>query len=434
MPSAPVRTPPAAWVIWALGAAYFGYAWVHRVAPSVMVDSLMRDFAVGAAILGNLSAVYFYAYAGMQLPVGMLLDRWGPRRMLTLMAGVAGIGGIMFATADGIGMAYAGRFLIGFGAAFGFVGALTLATNWFPPGRFAMLAGASMMAGMLGGVLGQAPLAALVEALGWRDALTGVGLAGFVLAAMVWLVVRDRPPDSPKPAPAAVAPEVAAAASGSSVSSVWHGLGRVAWRRQNWLLALFGGLMSAPLLAFGGLWGVPYVMQFYGASRPTAALTVSMMLVGWAVGSPLMGWLSDRIGSRRKPMAAGSALALVTIAAAIYLPGLPLPVLGLLLFLSGFGAAAMVVCYAIAREINPSGAVSTAYGFVNMVVVASGALFQPLVGLILDMLWDGAMEAGVRVYSQAVYDTAFATLPGCLAAGLAFAFLIREPKGEPVTA
>ncbi len=425
MPSAPDRTPPVAWVIWALGAAYFGYAWVHRVAPSVMVDSLMRDFAVGAAILGNLSAVYFYAYAGMQLPVGMMLDRWGPRRMLTLMAAVAGLGGIMFATADGIGMAYAGRFLIGFGAAFGFVGALTLATNWFPPGRFAMLAGASMMAGMLGGVLGQAPLAALVEALGWRDALIGVGLAGFVLAAMVWLVVRDRPPDSPKPAPAADA---------VSVSGVWHGLGRVAWRRQNWLLALFGGLMSAPLLAFGGLWGVPYVMQFYAASRPEAALTVSMMLVGWAVGSPLMGWFSDRIGRRRPPMAAGSALALASIAVAIYAPGLPLPVLGLLLFLSGFGAASMVVCYAIAREINPAGAVSTAYGFVNMVVVASGALFQPLVGLILDMLWDGAMHEGVRVYSQAVYDTAFTTLPGCLAAGLAIAFLVREPKDEPVAA
>ena len=412
-----------AWLVFGLGALYFAYAWVQRVAPAVMVDGLMRDFAVGGAILGNLSAVYFYAYAGMQLPVGMLLDRWGPRRMLGSMAAVAGLGGLLFATAEGIGAAYAGRFLVGFGAAFGFVGALTLATNWFPPHRFAMLAGAGMMAGMLGGVIGQAPLAALVEEVGWRTALIGTGLFGFVLSALIWLIVRDRPPGE------AVTGAAPAKSESDSRPSVFAGLGGVTTLPANWLLAIFGGLVSAPLLAFGGLWGVPYLMRVYGASRPGAALAVSLMLVGWAVGSPLIGWLSDRMGKRRAPMIVGAAIALVALLAVLYVPGLPLPALGALLFLSGAGSASMVICYALAREINPAQAVGTAYGFVNMVVVGSGAVFLPIIGWLLDRNWDGAMEAGARVYSQTAYDAAFVVLPGSLAVGLVVGLLVREPRG-----
>ncbi len=412
-----------AWLVFGLGALYFAYAWVQRVAPAVMVDGLMRDFAVGGAILGNLSAVYFYAYAGMQLPVGMLIDRWGPRRMLGSMAAVAGLGGLLFATAEGIGAAYAGRFLVGFGAAFGFVGALTLATNWFPPHRFAMLAGAGMMAGMLGGVIGQAPLAALVEEVGWRTALIGTGLFGFVLSALIWLIVRDRPPGE------AVTGAAPAKSESDSRPSVFAGLGGVTTLPANWLLAIFGGLVSAPLLAFGGLWGVPYLMRVYGASRPAAALTVSLMLVGWAVGSPLIGWLSDRMGKRRAPMIVGAAIALAALLAVLYVPGLPLPALGALLFLSGAGSASMVICYALAREINPAQAVGTAYGFVNMVVVGSGAVFLPIIGWLLDRNWDGAMEAGARVYSQTAYDAAFVVLPGSLAVGLVVGLLVREPRG-----
>lgn len=414
--------PPMAWVVWSLGAAYFGYAWVHRVAPSVMVDGLMREFAVGAAVLGNLSAIYFYSYAALQLPVGMLIDRWGPRRMLTLMAMLTGAGGLVFATADSLAAAYAGRFLIGAGAAFGFVGGLTLATRWFPSDRFAMLAGATMMAGMLGGMLGQGPLAVLVEAVGWRAALTGVALLGFALAASIWLVVRDHPPGA-----AAVAHGDAARAHSGGV---FAGLGRIATRRQNWILALFGGLTSAPLLAFGGLWGVPYVMQVYGAPRAEAAFTVSLLIVGWAVGSPLWGWISDRSGRRRVPMATGAALSLLALLGVLYLPGLPLGILGGLLFLSGLGAAAMVICYAAARDINPPRAVGTAYGFVNMVVVAAGALFQPLVGWLLDLYWDGTMVDGARAYSEAAYGSAFAVLPACLALALVAVFLVGETRGR----
>src|SRR5262245_4607891 len=153
---------------WATGAVFFFYAWILRVAPSVMIDELMRDFAVGAAAVGNLSAFYFYGYAGMQIPVGLLIDRFGPRRLMTVAAAGCAAGCALFALAPALWGLSLGRFVIGATAAFSLVGAMAVAGQWFPPARFALLSGLAMMLGMAGGVFGQAPLRLLVERLDWQ--------------------------------------------------------------------------------------------------------------------------------------------------------------------------------------------------------------------------------------------------------------------------
>ncbi|HEU4378308.1 MAG TPA: MFS transporter, partial [Hyphomicrobiaceae bacterium] len=163
---------------WLAGATFFFYAWILRVAPSVMVEELMRDFSVGAAVLGHLSAAYFYGYAGMQIPVGILLDRFGPRRLMTVAACVCAGGCVLFATAETLSAAIAGRVLIGASAAFSLVGAMAIAGQWFPPDRFALLSGLAMAAGMAGGVFGQAPLRLVMEATDWRTTTLLVAGAG----------------------------------------------------------------------------------------------------------------------------------------------------------------------------------------------------------------------------------------------------------------
>ncbi|MBX9946079.1 MAG: MFS transporter, partial [Reyranella sp.] len=167
---------------WATGALFFFYAWILRVAPSVMIDELMRDFAVGAAAVGHLSAFYFYGYAGMQIPVGLLMDRFGPRRLMTVAAVGCAAGCVLFALAPSLWALSLGRFVIGATAAFSLVGAMTVAGQWFPPARFALLSGFAMMLGMAGGVFGQAPLRLLVEALDWRQASLALAGGGVLLA------------------------------------------------------------------------------------------------------------------------------------------------------------------------------------------------------------------------------------------------------------
>ena len=177
---------------WATGAAFFFYAWVLRVAPSVMIDELMRDFGVGAAAVGSLSAFYFYGYAGMQIPVGMMIDRFGPRRLITASAAICALGAVLFALSPGFWGVAAGRFLIGASAAFSLVGAMAVAGQWFPATRFALLSGLAMMAGMLGGVFGQAPLRLVVDRLDWRTAMLLVAGGGLLIALSAWGTVRGR--------------------------------------------------------------------------------------------------------------------------------------------------------------------------------------------------------------------------------------------------
>ncbi len=393
---------------WLVGALFFFYAWIRRVSPSVMVEELMRDFAVGGAIVGNLSALYFYGYAGMQIPVGLLLDRFGPRRLMTVAAGVVAVACLMFAWSDGLVGASVARFLIGAGCAFSLVGAMAVAGQWFPRERFALLAGLAMMFGMVGGVFGQAPLRVVVNATDWRTTMVAVGVAGFGLMLAAWLFVRDRRRGS------------------GGVGAVFEGLRRVAANRETWLNAVAGLGSTGPLLAFAGLWGVPYLQAVHDIDRVTAGTVTSVTFIGWGIGAPLIGWFSDRIGKRRSPLIAGMILSALSLVAILYLPVIPLWGVAVLCFGIGFGGSAQIVCFALVREHNLPQYSGTAIGMVNALVTGAGALFQPMIGWLLDLSWDGLMVDGARVYAIGAYNLAFGVLvAGCIV-GILCAFFVGE--------
>lgn len=403
------------WLMWGLGAALYGYAFFQRVVPSVMVADLMRDFAIGAALVGNLSAFYFYSYASVQVPVGVLVDRFGPRVVLAAGAALAGAGSFLMGAADALEFAYAGRLLIGAGVGVSFVASLRLAAIWFPPHRFALLSGLTLMAGMAGGIGGQGPLAPVVVAFGWRGTLLTAGAVALLLAALIWLVVRDKPADG--------SPDHLE----HPHDSILGGLKAALREPQTWVLSGIGMMQAAPLLAFAGLWAVPYAMTAWGLERPAAAGMASLVLLGWAAGGPIQGWLSDRMGRRRLPIVVAGGVALATILAIVYVPGLPLWLAQILFVANGFACALMPVVFASTREANPR-AVGPALAIVNMATVSSGALFQPLVGWMLDRAWDGTLVAGARVYSVDAFRYAFLSLAAAAFLGFALAFWVRERR------
>lgn len=399
------------WAMWALGALFYCYGFFQRVAPAVMVDAMMAEFAVGAAIAGMLSGLYFYTYAAMQIPIGLLLDRFGPRRMLAGFALLSCLGSALFAMAEGVAAAYVGRGLVGLGAAVTWVGTLKLASLWFPPSRFAMVTGCTLAMGMAGAVGGQAPLAAAVAAFGWRGTMWGGAVMAGALALVLWLFVRDGKRC------------LAAAPAGHSLA---QGLRLVLGNRQTYVVGLYSLSMAAPMLAFAGLWGVPYLMQAHGLSRPEAAFTTSSMLVAWGIASPLAGWVSDRMGRRRPALIAAAAASLALTLAALYAPGLGVGLRQLLLAGVGVFASGFVLSFATGREHSPAWAGGAALGVVNTASMSSGAIFQPLIGWLLDLNWEGALAAGGRVYSGSAWDAAFLVLPACQALALGMALLVRE--------
>jgi predicted MFS family arabinose efflux permease len=353
-----------AWIVWFLGANAFFYAFFERAAPSVMVDQLMGAFAAGAGVVGNLAALYLYIYALLQLPVGLLLDRWGPQKLLASGMAIAGLGVATFALADNIWVAYAGRLAIGAGSAVGFISALTLAAHWQPPHRFGLFSGMTMGYAMIGGFLAQGPLGALVESYGWRDPLLVTAVWGVVLAALIWLVVRDRPDGRP--------------VQRTGNQSLGRSLVQAMSLGHNWVLAIYGLVISGPFLAYGLLWGVPHMM--------------------------------------------------------LYAPTLPLPVYQVLLFLVGLFGGSMILVIALGRELSPPSIGGAVTGFVNGAFVGGGALLQPIIGIVLDWVWDGTVSAdgGVPVYTPANYDTALVIIPVASGIGFLLSLLMRESHCRPV--
>lgn len=389
-----------AWFIWLFAALAFGYAFFHRVAPSVMVDDLMAEFAISGAVLGTLSALYFYPYVLMQVPLGALIDRLGVRALLSTALLIGGIGSVIFALANTIEIAYLGRILIGIGSAVGFLSSLALAGKWFPPHRFAFLAGLVMFFGMVSGIAASGPLAIFVENYGWRTAMWSLGGFSILLAVLVIIFVRNAPEEQ-------VTQQTETKPPKETWKAMWKGLGRATKNLEVWKVAIVASTMSGPMLTLGGLWGTPYLIAAYGLEKTYAATLVSLLLLGWAFGAPFAGWLSDRIRQRKKIILAGSIIVTCSVGAIAFLPLLPLWITVALLALIGMSGAAMAVTFALVREVTPSDISSSVTGIVNSLTVASGAILQPAVGYALDQLWDGRIDEGARVYSVENYQNSF---------------------------
>lgn len=271
--------------MWGLGAALYLIAFYQRVAPAVITAELSREFGLSAAALGNLSAFYFYSYAAVQIPTGMLADRWGPRRVLATGAALTALGTFLFAWSPSVAYANAGRLVIGAAAGVAFVSMLKLASHWMAPRRFAFVSGLALLIGTLGATLAGAPLRIAVDAFGWRAVMLASAIATAILCVAIWSVVRDDPADRgydgyfPRESLKS-APLLDAGASQPRGAQ----LAEVLRFRNPWLMLAVPGGFSAILLTFPGLWGVPFLVSQYGFATREAALTASAMC--WCCWAP----------------------------------------------------------------------------------------------------------------------------------------------------
>ena len=410
-----------AWLIWLLSAFFMFYKYAQEVSPSVMTTTLMSAFDITGAQLGNLAACYFYAYLIMQIPAGLLIDRFGPRKIATLAIGLCALGSFVFAKSDVLFGAYIGRFLIGIGAAFAAVNSLKLIANWFVASRFAFMAGLMMSVAMLGAVGGQAPLSAFIDSMSWRHAMEMIGILGLVLGVLFWFIVRDKPEERKH-----------VKNIGSQRISIKICMRELFANTQAWWLSVYSGLAFAPVMVFGGLWGISFTSEAYGLTKNVAAQSVSLIFIGFAVGAPFFGWFSDWLGRRCIVMFWGTLLALLSITSVIYLPGLSSTLVNALFFLFGFFISSFLLCFTMIREITLPGLAATAIGFMNAFDALLGALSDPLTGKFLDVNWDGKVVDGARVFSVHDYKIAFITIPLFLVLSLVSLWRIKETHCKPV--
>ncbi|GGI80803.1 MFS transporter [Legionella impletisoli] len=407
------------WIVWGLGCLFYFYECLLQVSPSVMSHELMRDFAVTSHTLGILSGVYFYSYAAMQLPGGLLLDYFGPRKLLTIATAICAVSTIAFGLTNSFYMACVARLMIGFGSAFAAIGAMKLAANWFPSERFALLTGIMVTIGMLGAIGGEAPLAILIDNYGWRDSMVIMGSIGIALAFLIFFIARDVPKDERRN-------YAAQPLQNSDEEPLLKSLFTLIKNKQLWLIATYGGLMYMATPVFCGLWGVPFLMFKMDLAKATAANYISLVFVGWAIASPLWGIYSGRIGRRKPPLYFGSIGACICSTLFIFAPIKSGAMMQSLLFLFGVFSAGFLPAFAVAKELCSQRYVATGLSFMNMMNMIGIAVAQPIIGYILDLFWSGKVANGVRVYPMEAYHLGLALLPVGMLISLLILPLIRE--------
>lgn len=409
----------APWIIWGLAAFFFFAHYFVRVSPSVMFPQIMAEFHVTGAALGVLIGLFYYAYSGMQIPVGLLADTLGARLLLSIAALFCGVSIYLFAQATVIETVYVSRFLFGLVAAAAFVSALKLTVVWFKPSQVALIMGITQGLGMLGAAFGQAPMEWLTQELGWRNTLTYISMGFLLLALLSILLVRNSPS------------HVHAKASRIQRPGLRE-FKHVICHKMTWINALYAGLIFTPVAIIGESWGVEFIKAVHQPTQgvvwghlPAPSFAISLVFMGWLIGGPLAGLCADKWG--RRPVMLGSALCgMVLLPCFLYLPHLNTSVIYGLMFALGFTNTGLIASYAVSGEIHSKQVAGFSISITNMCTVLMGALLHPLIGWVLDVRSKGFDALGLPIYSAQDWQLTLSTLPICAALAFIFAFMVKE--------
>jgi sugar phosphate permease len=418
------------WTSYTLVALCYMLAYFHRMAPAAIATDLQQSFHASGAALGALAAAYFYTYTVMQIPVGVMADTVGIRKIVAIGAALAGAGSVLFGMADTLAVATMGRVLVGLGVSSMFISLMKLNSVWFHDRHFGTVGGMSLMLGNLGSVLAATPLVWAVTHTSWRNVFVAVGLFSIVLAVLVWFLVRSHPGEAGLPSMREL--------EGKEAHPLHHGhwydgLLKVMKNRASWPGFWPNLGVGGSLFAFAGLWGVPYLRDVYGMERTVAANHTMLLLFSFAVGALLIGMLSDRLGKRVPVIVGGIAVYVLCWIPIVFAWHLP-PSLSYTLFaLMGLGASGFTLTWASVKEVNPPALSGMATSVVNTGTFLGAAVLQPLVGWVMDQGWDGRQLAGARVYSEQNYQTGLGIMLAFAIVGLLGALTIRETNCRYIT-
>ena len=365
----------------------------HRLCPAVIALDIQASFGLSGTLLGVLGSAYFYSYAIMQLPTGLMADSWGPRKTVSVFFILAGIGSVLMGLAQSLPVAVLGRILVGIGVSTVFVCNFKLLSEWFSTRQFVIMGSAFMAMGGLGALSSSAPLAWVSNTIGWRMTLIAVGGITLLMAVFVYAFVRNRPPDMGLP-------PIKQDRDESQIKiGMMGGMKMVITSGRVWPLTVWAFCVVGISFAVGGLWGGPYLMHVYGLSKTAAGAVLSTFALAMIFGSPFLGWLSNRFG--RKPVLIGSSVTMFTVTGLMswFVDTLPMPALYILFFCFFItGGAIGPVVAAVSKELFPIAISGTSVGIVNLFPFAGATFFQILIGAVLTSQSHGRMTYATISY------------------------------------
>lgn len=403
------------WMVVACSALFYMYQFMIRVSPNVMHEALLMHFSIDSAGLGLMVGTFYWSYAAIQIPLGITIDRLGPRLCLCGAACLCAIACFIFGHTTRPFIGGIARLLMGMGSACGFIGTIKLGTMWLDPKHVAKVTGFIILMGTTGACLGGAPLELLLKKTGFVMTMQLLGLIGIGVGILIYLVVNNHPDvDHHEELP--------------NLYQNTHPLKNIARlikTPQTWILAVYGMLMYLPITILGVGWGVPFIKRLANVSELIAVSVVSTMFLGAALGGPVWAFFSDHIKSRRIPLIIGATVT-AAIWFVVFTVKLPLYMLYSFFFMGGFVYPAKSLTFASICEMMPLKMSGISVAFVNMIVMATGIIFHPLIGGMIDAHWDGRMLHNMPYYTVEDYRFALLIIPALLMLSGILAFFMGE--------
>lgn len=394
------------WSVVSAASLLFAYIYVHINMLNVINGDLVREFGFNSSQISQLFAALTFGNLVFLFPAGLLLDRFSIKKIILLMFAIAIFFTYLFAKAESYYVMLFSRFMVGAVAAFSFLSAMKLASRWVPSKNLALASGLVVTIAMFGGISSQLPFAKLTALLGWRTATLSLVYLGIFLAMIYLLVVKDAP-------------------DGITVSTpvkepLFASIKKVLINSQNWFAGLYVSLVNFPTYIFCGVWGGAFLNQVHNFSISEATTITMATFIGFGLGSPLVGGISDRLGLRKPPMIVGGLLSVIMMMLITFLPTLPFTLEALLFFVFGFVASLQVLGYPVIAENNAPELGATATSIGSSLIVLAGSLV-PIYGLILDQT-DGVRE----FHSMAAFKYANLAVLFCTFGALLVALLVKE--------
>ena len=406
-----------AWFFWCVASLFYVYEFFLRDAGSMIESDLQKTFDASAQEIGGVMSIYLWFYAPMQIVAGILLDKFGTRKTLPWAAILCVLGAVLFALSQNLWMLAISRAMLGLGSAFAFIGAIYLASVWFPPSRLALLAGLTIALGVVGGMIAQSPMAWLNDVVGWRSTVLITAGAGLLLSGLMLWTIPPRPQWFVE----------LFCEEEKSITEFFKGLGQVMSNRQSLLVGIMAGMVWLPVSVFAALWGVRYLTGTLEISIAEAGIGVIIMYFGLLLGGPFWGFLSDRLHRRKLPIMVGIGLScVVMLVIVLFNPGLTIYGVYSLLFVVGFMTSSQGVTFAMAAEIHSPKLGGIAIGVNNFLIMIIGAALMWGLGILLDYKAGPQLAEHAEKIPPQDFKFMMMAIPICLVIGFVLTFFMRD--------
>lgn len=409
-------------LMWSLPLSFFTFQFILRIWPSLMMENIMNQFSINATEFGFLASSYYYGYAAMQIPIAILLERYGTRHILFICAGLCGVATIAFCYTNNWHIAIISRFMIGAGSAVGFLGTSKVISEWFSKKQYAKMVGLSFSFGLLGAIYGGLPISILVQKFSWQQVLITLGIISICLGILSLLLLKT---------PLKIKSNSLSNDENLKISD----FKKILRMPLLWFLAISNLLMVGSLEGFADVWGVNYLMEAFQYNKGNAAGLISMIFVGMLFGGPILAYCAKYMGNYTVITLAGFGMASLLIFLLSTNGNLSWYLVAILLFITGILCCYQVIVFDVGNNLVNKNMLGVTVAFLNCINMIGGSFFHSIIGTFMDFFWIGDIsDNGSRLYTVETYNNALLIIPFCAIAGSIIVYLlgIMEKKKKIV--